>query len=294
MSKPKRPQHPQGKESPRRPWLRGALLATFTAAAAGGGIAAWQATAPDSPYVHPRATKAYHLPTRDCTEMLLSDAPLPAAPRGNGQPVMIVPGFLGGETTMSRLTDKLGAHGYTAYGWGQGVNTGISEDVVLGMGTRLNEIAQKHPGQKIALVGFSLGGVYARELARQFPDKVSQVITLGAPFSMTDKKGELDPIMRRAYNAFNPPLSDEQESAGDTRSPLPVPTTSIVGMQDRMVNWRASLNYAAPNTENIPVNAGHLSLTRDARIADIILHRLAAGADNWQPLAPKLCTPKAS
>lgn len=289
-----KPAEPERKQSPRRPWLRGALLATFTAAAAGGGIVAWQATAPDSPYVHPRAAKAYHLPPRDCTEMLLSDAPLPAAPHGNGQPVMIVPGFLGGETTMSRLTDKLGAHGYTAYGWGQGVNTGISEDVVLGMGTRLNEIAQKHPGQKIALVGFSLGGVYARELARQFPDKVSQVITLGAPFSMTDKKGELDPIMRRAYNAFNPPLSDEQESEGDTRSPLPVPTTSIVGMQDRMVNWRASLNYAAPNTENIPVSAGHLSLTRDARITEIILHRLAAGAENWQPLAPKLCIPKAS
>jgi esterase/lipase len=273
----------------RRLWIRGAVAAAFTAAATGGGLAVWQATEPGSPYKHPRAKEAYHIPDRACTAALTSDAPLPAAPRGQGQPVMIVPGFMGGEMTMRSLSAKLSAHGYTTYGWGQGVNTGISEEVALGMATQLNEIAQKHPGQKIALVGFSLGGVYARELARQFPDKVSQVITLGAPFALTDKKGDLDPIMRRTFNTFTLPLSDEEEAKADTRKALPVPTTSIFGLQDRIVNWRASLNYRSGNTENIPVDAGHLSITRHDRTAEIILHRLAQPADNWQPLAPKLC-----
>lgn len=277
--------HPPAK--PARRYLRGGLAAAFSAAVIGGGVA-WHVTTPDSPYVHPRASQAYHIPPQSCP--LSGVAALPDAPRGNGAPVLLLPGFMGSDRFMQPLSDKLSAAGYKPYGWDQGINTGITPDLVSALQKRLETIAQDHPGQKVALVGYSLGGVYARELARRNPDLVSQVITLGAPFALTDGNGTLDPTLGRTFNAFHADTNMD----GDTRSPLPVPTTSVFGTQDRIVNWRASLNGKNNLTENIPVAAGHWSLTKDARAAEVILHRLAAPpAENWQPLAAKFCTPKA-
>jgi len=274
----------------KRRYLRGGLIAAFTAAVIGGGSAAWQATAPASPYLHPRAPQAYHIPDKSCATVLTAQSPLPAAPQGAGHPVLIVPGFLGSDIFMQPLADKLAAAGYKTYGWDQGVNTGITPELAGALQARLETIAQSHPGQKVTLIGYSLGGIYARELARRNPDKVSQVITLGAPFALTDKNGTLDPILTRTFNAFN----SASDASGDTRSALPMPTTSIFGTHDRIVNWRASLNERGAYAENIPVAAGHWSLRTDARTAEIILHRLAETPDGWQPLAQKLCTPKVS
>ncbi|MFN7113578.1 MAG: esterase/lipase family protein [Alphaproteobacteria bacterium] len=272
----------------RRRYLRGGLVAAFAAAVLGGGVA-WHATAPDSPYLHPRAAQAYHIPDQSCA--LTTMAALPEAPRGNGAPVLLLPGFLSSDRFMQPLANKISAAGYTTYGWDLGVNTGITPDLAAALQARLETIAQNHPGQKITLIGYSLGGVYARELARNNPDRVAQVMTLGAPFALTDKNGTLDPILSRTFSTFN----TAPEATGDTRSPLPVPTTSIFGTQDRIVNWRASLNAGGTDAENIPVVAGHLSLRHSAQAADIILHRLAeTPATGWQPLARKFCAPQAS
>lgn len=288
MSTEKKPQRPKSSHGLRR-YLRGGLAAAFTAAVLGGGGVAWHATTPDSPYLHPRAVQAYHIPDKSCS--LATMAALPEAPRGTGAPVLLLPGFLGGDRFMQPLADKIAAAGYKTYGWDLGINTGITPDLAAALQTRLETIAQDHPGQKITLVGYSLGGVYARELARSNPDIIAQVITLGAPFALTDKNGTLDPILSRTFNAFN----TAPDATGDTRSPLPVPTTSIFGTEDRIVNWRASLNQRSAETENIPVTAGHLSLRQNDRTAEIILHRLAGTpATGWQPLAQKFCAPKAS
>lgn len=288
MSAHKPPQN-ENKPPKSRSYIRGGLIAAFTVATI-GGTAVWQSTSPASPYLHPRAAQAYHIPDKSCARTLLSQNPLPAAPQGAGQPVLLIPGFLGSDNFMQSLADRLSAAGYKTYGWNQGVNTGIKPELPGALQTRLENIAQSHPGQKITLIGYSLGGVYARELARQNSDKVAQVITLGAPFALTDKNGNLDPILTRTFNAFN----SASDATGDTRSPLPVPTTSIFGLHDRIVDWRASLNERRADTENIPVAAGHWSLRGDARTAEIILHRLAETPDGWQPLAQKLCTPKIS
>lgn len=287
MATQKQPHRNSPSGKPRR-YLRGGLAAAFTTAVLGGGGVAWHVTAPDSPYLHPRAVQAYHIPDKSCA--LTTTAALPEAPRGSGAPVLLLPGFLGGDRFMQPLTDKIAAAGYKTYGWDLGTNTGITPDLAAALQMRLETIAQNHPGQKMTLVGYSLGGVYARELARSNPDMVAQVITLGAPFALTDGYGKLDPILTRTFNAFQQP-----DVAGDTRSPLPVPTTSIFGTEDRIVNWRASLNTHSATTENIPVATGHLSLRQNDRVAEIILHRLAATPDaGWQPLAQKFCTPKAS
>lgn len=272
------------KKPPALKRLRGMLVAAFAAAGVtAGGTALWHAQAPDTPYQPPHHAAALHLPDAACAETLARGV-LPTAPRGNGQPVLVLPGFLGSDYFMQPLSDKIAAAGYAVYGWAQGVNTGTDAEKARALGARLAEIAAKHPDEKVTLVGYSLGGVYARELARIYPDKVSQVITLGAPFALTDRKGAPDAVLTRSFNAFN------GHAAGDTRMPPPVPTTSIFGTQDRIVNWRASLNGQSALAENIPVAAGHWSLTKDDRTAQIILHRLALpAAGNWQPLAPRLC-----
>jgi dienelactone hydrolase len=284
----KQPHRKNAADKQRRYW-RGGLAAAFTAAVLSGGGAAWHMSAPDSPYLHPRAAQAYHIPDKSCA--LATAAALPEAPRGNGAPVLLLPGFLGSDRFMQPLADKMTAAGYKTYGWDLGTNTGITPDLAAALQTRLQTIAQSHPGQKVTLVGYSLGGVYARELARNNPDIVAQVITLGAPFALTDGHGKLDPILTRTFNAFN----TQPDAAGDTRSPLPVPTTSIFGTEDRIVNWRASLNQRSADSENIPVAAGHLSLRHNDHTTEIILHRLAeTSSESWQPLAQKFCTPKAS
>ncbi len=272
-----------------RAYIRGGLTAAFSAAVIGGGITAYQQTKPPSPYSHPRAADAYHIPARDCANVLTSDGVLPPAPRGNGAPVMLIPGLLGNDTAMRKLGAHLKDHGYTVYGWDQGFNIGMTEEKARALDLHLNDISLKHPGQKIALVGFSLGGVYARELARGNPDIVSQVITLGSPFALTDKSGNLDKRMYGVAKAFNPQLADIAPDAIDTRASLPVPATSLYSVNDRLVMWKSSLNRKEPATENIPVAPGHLGMTLHEKTAHIILHRLAETPHGWQPLAPRLC-----
>lgn len=266
--------------------LRGGLAAAFTAAVIGGGGAAYYHMKPPTPYSQPYAAEAYHIPARACADALTSDTALPPAPRGNGQPVMLIPGFLGNDAAMGKLAAHLKAHGYRVYGWGQGFNTGMTEAKAGALALQLKDITAKHSGHKVALIGFSLGGVYARELARDNPQMVSQVITMGSPFAMTDKNGNLDKRIQSVAQAFNPTAEDPS----DTRTPLPVPTTSLYSTNDFMVMWKGSLNSKQKTAENIPVAPGHLGMTSDRKTADIILHRLAETPQGWQPLAPRLCT----
>src|SRR6218665_2773204 len=274
-----------------RTYVRGGLAAAFSAAVIGGGGTAYVQTNPPSPYSHPRAADAYHIPARDCADHLTSDAALPPAPRGHGQPVMLIPGMFGSDMAMRKLSAHLKDHGYTVYGWGQGFNTHMTEAKANALDLHLNDIAIKDQGQKVALVGFSLGGVYARELARTNADIVSQVITIGSPFALTDKKGNLDKVMQSVAAAFNPALVQALLDEPDTRASLPVPTTSIYSVNDRMVMWKGSLNRKEATTENIPAAPGHLGMTSDRKVADMILHRLAETPQGWQPLAPRLCAP---
>ncbi len=287
---PKQIQEQQAVDAPAprsniRGYMRFSLAAAFSAAVIGGGVATYHQTKPPTPYNHPQAAEVYHIPVRGCADVLTSDAALPPAPRGNGQPVMLIPGFLGNDAAMRTLSTHLKDHGYSVYGWGQGFNTGMTEATAGALALQLKDITAKHNGHKVALIGFSLGGVYARELARDNPQMVSQVITMGSPFAMTDKNGKLDKRIQNVAQAFNPAAEDKS----DTRTPLPVPTTSLYSTNDFMVMWKGSLNRKETTAENIPVAPGHLGMTSDRKTADIILHRLAETPQGWQPLAPRLC-----
>ena len=105
--------------------------------------------------------------------------------RGDSHPVLVLPGFTGNDRSTAPLRWWLKSQGYWSHGWGLGANIGPSERIVHGMRERLDQLASRHD-RKVTLIGWSLGGVYARILAREAPDQVRQVITLGSPFRMRE------------------------------------------------------------------------------------------------------------
>src|SRR5882724_10287436 len=113
---------------------------------------------------------------------LLPALPLLArAPRGDGHPVLVLPGWLASDRTTRPLRWFLRDRGYHAHGWKLGRNHGPDAETVAGLGRRFLALRDRHR-RRLTLVGWSLGGIYARELARRFPDDVRQVITLASPF----------------------------------------------------------------------------------------------------------------
>ncbi|MCH8227825.1 MAG: alpha/beta fold hydrolase, partial [Proteobacteria bacterium] len=102
-------------------------------------------------------------------------------PQGDNHPVLVFPGFLASSRSTQPLRNYLAHLGYRVHRWKLGYNMGYSLDLHHGMRDRVSELVDRY-GKKISLVGWSLGGVYARELAREMPDVVRQVITMGSPF----------------------------------------------------------------------------------------------------------------
>src|SRR5436190_18146975 len=106
------------------------------------------------------------------------------AGRGDRHPVLVLPGFTASDVSTEPLRATLIANGYWTHGWRLGANLGPTERIIDGINDRLCEIYERH-GRPVSLVGWSLGGIYARDLAREHPDKVRLVVTLGSPFRMT-------------------------------------------------------------------------------------------------------------
>src|ERR1700746_2055440 len=110
------------------------------------------------------------------------------APRGDGHPVLVLPGLAASDVSTRPLRTYLSAQGYAAHGWKQGPNNGPRSGVEAAIDARLAELAQRY-SRKVSLIGWSLGGVFAREAARRSSDRVRQVITLGRPFAHQAKAG---------------------------------------------------------------------------------------------------------
>src|SRR4051812_44493440 len=104
------------------------------------------------------------------------------APRGDGHPVLVLPGLVASDSSTRPLRSFLSNRGYDVSGWRQGRNYGLRAGVQNGMVDLVREMSDRQ-GRKISIVGWSLGGLYARQLAKMMPDRVRSVITLGSPFA---------------------------------------------------------------------------------------------------------------
>jgi len=194
------------------------------------------------------------------------------APRGDGHPVLTLPGFLASDISMAPMRRYLKEIGYDCYAWKMGRNIGGVSRMRAVLRERLAEI-HAATGRKVSLVGWSLGGVYARDLAQQAPDIVRYVVTLGSPFANDVRATNAT----RLYEALSGEAVEENSElrnaiAGD----LPVPTTSIYSRSDGIVNWRTCLLRPSDTAENVEVHlASHVGLGVNAAALWVVADRLA-------------------
>jgi len=205
------------------------------------------------------------------SSLLLSPL-LMRAPRGDGHPVLTLPGFLASDLSMAPMRRYLKELGYDAYAWNMGRNFGgvASKRAALrDLVTRIHETT----GRKVSIIGWSLGGIYARDLALQLPGMVRSVITLGSPFANDVRATNAT----RLYEALSGEGIDDipeirQAIAGD----MPVPATSIYSRTDGIVNWRTSVLRPSATAENIEVHlASHIGIGVNPAALWAVADRLA-------------------
>lgn len=203
---------------------------------------------------------------------------LKRAARGDGHPVMVLPGLIAGDASTWPLRRLLEELGYTPYPWELGVNLGPRGDTVPKLIRRLRQIHKRH-GEPVSLIGWSLGGAMARALAARMPDHVRNVVSLGSPVQAAPKATNAWKI----FEMVSGWSSDDPELHALARQQPPMPNTSIFSKSDGIVAWRASVAPDAPQSENIEIAASHLGMGVNPLVLWAIADRLAQPRDGWQP-----------
>jgi pimeloyl-ACP methyl ester carboxylesterase len=201
---------------------------------------------------------------------------LQTTPRGDGHPVLVLPGLAANDLSTVMLRNFLSSRGYLACPWNYGFNFGPRYGVLAGCVEHVRELSERH-GQKVSLVGWSLGGIYAREIAKALPDQVRGVITLGTPFDGPPRATNA----WRLYELVSGQKVEDHELREQIRSAPPVPTTSIYSRSDGVVAWQCSINR--DRGENIEVLASHTGMGMNPLAFYVIADRLAQELDAWKP-----------
>ena len=242
---------------------------------------------PSGPYIPPPsawlALTEAHRAVVDMISLRMSRKALATVPDGDGHAVMVLPGFMGGDGYNGAFRRFLSKRNYAAHGWGLGRNLGPRDGVLDAMCDRLEGLYDEHGGP-VSLVGHSLGGIYARELARLMPDKVRQVISLGSPFG----EGRLGASYPgKLFAAMNP--MDELPLDQDIL-PIapPVPTTAVYSHGDGVVNWKTAVQRNGhEETQNIRVRGSHCGMTLNPTVWFLVAERLAQTEGEWRPFVSK-------
>jgi alpha-beta hydrolase superfamily lysophospholipase len=207
-------------------------------------------------------------------------------PRGDGHPVLVLPGFLAGAPSTQFLRQVLRRLGYRAYDWRLGYNLGVRPSLIKQLPARLDDIRSRNDGRKVSLIGWSAGGIFARELARYQPDDVRMVITLGSPIRGNQQATHAWQVWRLLSR--DPRERDVvSEAARIAREePLQVPTTCVYSKSDGIVSWRCCLSRLAAQTENVQVRSSHLGYGHNVETLRVIADRLAQPEGQWRPYRP--------
>lgn len=202
------------------------------------------------------------------------------APRGDGHPVLALPGFLATDLSMLPLRRYLRELGYDAHAWRMGRNIGGVARVRSALRHRLGEVFST-TGRKVSLVGWSLGGVYARALALEAPEEVRYVITLASPFANDVRATNAT----RLYETLSgEKVEDHSELRDAIAGELPVPTTSIYSRGDGIVNWRTCVLRPSERAENIEVFcASHIGIAFNPAALWAVANRLAQPEGQFMP-----------
>ncbi len=200
-------------------------------------------------------------------------------PRGDGHPVLVLPGYTASDISTTPLRRYLTGLGYDVYAWELGRNWGIVGDIEERMYARAVSIYEQ-TGRTLSLVGWSLGGIYAREIARRLPHASRQVISLGSPFA-TAGNGS---YAVHVYDSMTGErITKRRARLSDTiAEPPPVPSTAIYSKTDGVAAWQTCLEVESPITDNIEVIGSHCGLGFNPIVLYAIADRLAQPEGEWK------------
>ena len=248
------------------------------------------------PHVGSPSVLSSLLEARIFMEMALLPASLPllmAAPQGDGHPVVLVPGFMAGESTLAALKLFLQNKGYDVHTWGLGRNVGFR-------GKHANALPQKirylhhTTGRKVSLVGWSLGGVFSFYGAESTQDCVRSIITLGSPVSVDMMGNQSPPALKAMYRLVSHRLGasahlmQPRAKAMREHRRLPIPTSCLYSLSDGVVPpQEATIDGDPALHENIQVPGSHVGLGFNGIVMAIVADRLAQAEGDWKPFAPQ-------
>lgn len=207
---------------------------------------------------------------------------LRTAPRGDGHAVIVVPPFLAGDGHTAPLRRFLAGCGYAAQGWGQGINLGPTAAALAGLEALLAS-AYRRSGRKVTLIGHSLGGVIARELAKQHPEEVRQLVLLASPIRLPTAS-RLEPLYHFLARWHS---RDAVGSIDAMNQPPPLPVTALFTRSDGVVAWESCRESEGAMRENIEVRGAHGTMVRNLAAWHIIADRLAQPEGAWRPYREK-------
>ena len=206
------------------------------------------------------------------------------APPGDGHPVMVLPGFLGGDDSTLILRQFLTRLGYATLPWLHGRNVGNPHQFD-GALLRFYRAHQKS-GEKISLIGQSLGGIYAREISRRLPNAVRCVITLGSPFAGGDDEHTANPLVRQMFERLSGHTAAEMRQRmfdhDDPRAPLGLPSTAIYSKTDGVAAWLSCVDRESELAENVEVRASHTGMAMNPDVLHVVADRLAQDPSDWR------------
>ena len=192
------------------------------------------------------------------------------APRGTQQPVLLLPGLKAGDASNAPMRSFLRQKNFKAYRWGLGTNHGDVQGQLPNVVERVEELFER-AGEPISLVGWSLGGVIAREVARERSELVSQVITFGTPVV----GGPLYTSITGVYTMEERRLIAER-IAERNQIPIEVPITALYSKRDGIVAWQACIDTFSPDVTMIEIRSTHVGMGIDPDVWQIVSERLAS------------------
>ena len=206
---------------------------------------------------------------------------LARAPKGDGHPVVVIPPFGAADQFTVGLRTFIRTRGYDVQKWGRSEILGLHRLVTVAI-SRVQQVRDE-TRQRVSLVGHSLGGVYAREVARHIPDDIRCVVTLGSP-SQDLKANYVWPMFEVATGTKVGSLP--QEFVEQMRTAPPVPTTSIFSRSDAVVAWKSVVDRSPGQVENVEVPGSHIGLPFNPWALYVVADRLAQPDGEWTPFRP--------
>ncbi|MFO0991914.1 MAG: hypothetical protein U1E67_08295 [Hyphomicrobiales bacterium] len=190
-------------------------------------------------------------------------------PGGQGAPVLVIPAFLTNDSFTAPLRAFLNTCGFRAHGWGLGVNWGPTPGILNQLSRRLSEIHDE-TGVPVNVIGISLGGLLARDLAHQTPERIRHLLTIAAPVRLPTAT-RLEPLFHALTPFYSRSMDLERVSA-----PLPVPWTAIYSKRDGILAWESCVCSDA-NGQCIAIDAPHLAMARNPETLKTVVTRLTSG-----------------